>query len=206
MNRNLAMESSPKMSGLVCSGFCVGSVYVPAFQIGRGEIAKLMFPRDLATEMDRVAIAFCGEHCDGVRAEGQVVAPEFPMARSRLLEMIHRQTATEWLATRTGMTQPEARNQLKRVHVSPNAPLSTLAGTPRWLIGFLAAVHERPAGIIFDAAGLDPIGIQSVLATSNERLADAAGVYLTCFPNVGIREPEFAAVLEVTSRKPQPVT
>jgi len=195
------------MNGVDCSGLCIGHVDVPAFHSPPGAIVKLVFPRELAEQIDRIANGLCHDPSGHVRANGSIVKLELPMTRSRLREAIHRQTTAECLVARTGMGPSDACTQLKRLSVNPDAPLSTLALNPRWLIGFLAAMHERPAAIVFATVGLDPLGIQKALATANEGLADAAGIYLTSFSNIGgINEPEYAAVHRVTATELSPVT
>lgn len=152
-----------------------------------------------AAAMHRVVGAFCAATGIEVRTPGHVAAVELPMPRSALREAFHRQTAAEWLIARRGMSRQHAAMRLNQFGVNPDAPLSTLAGNPRWMIGFVAAMFGEPSLVVFTTTGCDPLGIQRALATAKDHLGDAAGVYLTCFPNLGIAEPEYAAVLEMQS-------
>ncbi|HUG89353.1 MAG TPA: hypothetical protein VML55_00880 [Planctomycetaceae bacterium] len=197
--------ASDSKRSLECSGFTLGCLYVPAFDLGPGEIAKLVVPKEHAVEIDRMINAFCAEQGEHVRADGRVVALAMPMTRSALREFFHRQTAAEWLIARCGMTQEEAAPRLNEVGVNPAAPISTLAGNPRWLIGFLAATWRHTSAVVFTTAGCDASGIRQALATANARLGSACGVYLTCFPDVGVPEPDYAGVLDVVVREPEPV-
>jgi hypothetical protein len=199
----IAMQRCRVMSGLVCSGLRVSNLLVPPFRVGPGEIVKLVFSKEQASAMDEVSIALSRQSSDAVCAAGAVVVLESPMTQPRLREVFHRQTAADWLVARTGMTRGEASAQLQGLQLDPNAPLSVLAGTPRWLIGFLAASHQHPSALIFSTAGLDPNGIHKALSTANEQLQGTAGIYLTCFPNVPVQQPPYAAVLEVRACEPQ---
>lgn len=187
-----------RTQGLVCRGIQVGSTNVPPFNVGPGEIAKVIFPTEHAEDMDRVASAFCAGNDELVQTTGPVVALELPMPRSPLREVFHRQTAAEWLIARCGMSRQDAAEGLHEVEVDPEARICALAGNPRWLIAFVAAMHDSPSAVVFSTTGCDPLGIQESLATAVEQLRDAAGVFLTCFPKVGVAEPEYAATLNVT--------
>jgi hypothetical protein len=197
-----------KTPRLSCHRFQIGQLTVPSFDVSAGEIVKLVFRREDAAAMDDVVRMLCrsGPHTT-VHGPGTVAPVELPMPPSFLREMFHRQTAAEFLTARAGMNREQAESELRRVGVNPDAPICTLAGNPRWLIGFIAAKAARPAAIVFRSTGLDPLGLQTALATAAEQLGDSAGVYLTCFPDLGIQEPAYSAVLQVMSRNvPEPLT
>ena len=186
---------------LECSAFQIGRWYVPGFEVGAGQIVKLVIPQECAAEEEGIVGEICRSMSGKDRAHGLVVSPEFPLTRSMLREFFHRQTAAEWLVGRCGMARSDAAFRLQQLQVDPDAPLAALAGNPRWLIGFAAAVYRRPIAVVFTTIGCDALGTQRALATAHEQLNGAAGVYVTSFPDLGINEPEYAAVLRVVSRE-----
>jgi hypothetical protein len=200
-NRVITAMDFERTPAFVCRGIRVGGTDVPPFNIGPGEIAKLIFPAEHAGEMDRVASALCAKNDDRIQAIGRIATVELPMPRLPLWEIFHRQTAAEWLIARCGMSRQDATSGLKRVDVHPDAPICALAGNPRWLIGFLAAIHDRPSAVVFSTIGCDPLGIQNALATAGTQLGQAAGVYLTPFPDLAIEEPDYATTVNVTIRE-----
>jgi hypothetical protein len=153
-------------------------------------------------EVERIVSAFCVGNGDSIRADGRIVSLESPTTRLRLLETFHRQTAVEWLINRCRMSRQAADAQLKNINVSPDAPISTLAGNPRWRIGFVAAMYAQPAGLVFSTTGCDPAGIQQALQMAHDGLGAAAGVYVSCFPDVGVSEPDYESVVNLTLREP----
>lgn len=176
---------------LACDGVEAGGLIVPPFEVGPGEIVKLVFPS--STDMHSAERLIVEEaNCDG-----RAAIVELAMQPSRWREMLHRQTTAEWLIKKCGMTHGEAVERLDRVQIRPDSPLCGLAGNPRWMLGFLAAVYERPAVLVFSTTGCDPVGIQKALDTVRSQLRDAAGVYLSCHSNLQIAEPEYASVLQV---------
>jgi hypothetical protein len=186
---------------LECSGFQIGRLYVPGFEVGGGQIVKLVIPQECAAEEEGIVGEICRNISGKDRADGVVVTPEFPLTRSMLRELFHRQTAAEWLVARCGMARSDAAFRLKQLQVDPDAPLAALAGNPRWLIGFSAAIYRQPRAVVFTTIGCDALGTQRALATAHEQLNGAAGVYVTSFPDLGINEPGYAAVLRVVSRE-----
>ena len=185
------------MQNFVCHGLQVGETIVPAFSVGPGEIAKLVFPSGNDREMHRVLNAILANRDGRIETNGRMATVELPMTRSPLREMFHRQTAAEWLVARCGLSREEAQAGLEPLGVKPDVPISFLAGNPRWLIGFAAAMSSRPAAVVFTTAFCDPMGMQQALATASARLEDAAGVYLTCDTDLEIDEPEYATILNV---------
>ena len=196
-------NTSRTMPILECSGFELGRLFVPAFELGRGEVVKLIVPN--TAEMDPLLHAFCAKADGHVRIEGPVAAVELPMTRSALREFFHRQTAAEWLMARGGVSRDDAVCQLTQVGVNPDVPISALAGNPRWLIGFLAVHCQQPSAMVFTTVGCDATGIRQGLAMARARLGNACGVYITCFPDLRVVEPDCAAVLEVLVREPERV-
>lgn len=193
--------TSDPESRLECGGFQFGRLYVPGFEVGGGQIVKLVIPEECAAEEERIVGELCSGISGNVRTHGVVARMELALTRSMLREFFHRQTAAEWLMARCGMPRTDAEFRLKQLQVDPDAALAALAGNPRWLIGFAAAAFRRPSAFVFTTIGCDSLGTQRALAVANEQLQDAALVYVTCFPDLGINEPEYAAVLHVVSRE-----
>jgi hypothetical protein len=183
------MDQLSGTAALACSGFRVGQLVVPPFQVGRGEIVKIVCRSRDSNEMHIAAERICND--------GRASSVELPMPPSWLREVIHRQTAAEWLIAHCEMTRQDAADKLKRVQVNPDAPLCQLAGNPRWMIGFIAAMNSQPTALVFTTSGCDPLGVQAALTVAAEQLGETGGVYLTCFPDVGITEPAYSAVIEI---------
>ena len=195
------MDRLEQSTVIACEGFRVGESIVPSFEVGPGEIVKIVFPsrhsKDMHLAAQRIRSHF--------PRDGRASIVELPMPPFWLREVIHRQTAAEWLIERCGMNRQDAVEQLNRVQVNPDHPLSQLAGNPRWMIGFVAAMHQRPAALVFTTTGCDPLGMQLALAAVSEQLQDSAAVYLSCFSDLKIAEPDYAAVLNTTSNEREPV-
>jgi hypothetical protein len=182
---------------LACNGFRAGESIVPPFEVGPGEIVKIVFPSTHSRDMH---IAEALLYNDACRA-GRAVTVELAMQPSPWREMFHRQTTAEWLIAKSGMTRQEAVEKLNRVQIKPDAPLSFHAGNPRWMLGFLAAMHQRPDVLVFTTTGCDATGMERGLAAVSARLGNTAAIYLSCFNDLNIVEPEYAAVLEVQSQE-----
>lgn len=175
-----------------CDGFCIGRTVVPPFEIRRGEIVKIAFPSGFSREMHDAVRLICSEFGD----ESRTATVNLPMPPAWWREAIHRQTAAEWLIENCQMTRQDAEQKLMRLSVNPDTALCMLAGNPRWMIGLIAAMQQRPAALIFTTTGCDPLGMQRALKAADAQLEDCAGVYLNCFPDLNIVEPEYAAVVE----------
>lgn len=184
------------LAPFVCHGFDVEGIRIPAFQAGPGEIVKLCCPRGLSKYAEGMMAVCCDEEDGRIESMRGASTFELPMPRPRILEMFRRQTSAGWLIRNAPMDRCEAVERLKQAGIDPNMPLSMLAGNPRWMIGFLAAIHRRLPVLVFTTIGCDATGMQRGLAAVSEQLGNTAAVYLSCFNDLNIVEPQYAAVIE----------
>jgi hypothetical protein len=179
------------------AGCNVGGLRVPGFRVQRGEILKIEFALRNAKEMHHVKDLILREF----RRAGRVEGIELPMTRSGLRELFHRQTAVEFLVANSRLNDRDAAASLEELQVKPDMPLGMLAGNPRWMIGFLGAMSRRPDALVFTTTGCDATGMERGLAAVSGRLGNTAAIYLSCFNDLEIVEPEYAAVFEVQSQE-----
>lgn len=175
------------------AGCKVGGLRVPDFRVRRGEILKVEFPPRNAKEMHHTEDVILREF----RRVGRVEGIELPMTRSWLRELFHCQTAVEFLVANFRLNRRDAAGWLEELQVKPDMQLGMLAGNPRWMIGFIGAMSQRPDVLVFTTTGCDATGMQRGLAAVRAHLGTTAAVYLSCFNDLNIVEPEYAAVIEV---------
>lgn len=185
-------------STMTCNGFRAGRVLIPAFDAHPAEMLKIVFPERHSAEMHLAEQALCREFSGNGRTSRVELAE--PIAGWR--QILHPQTAAEWLMATCGMSRQAAVGQLQGVGLPPDAALNGLAGNPRWLLGFLAAMQQSPAVLVFTTTGCDPMGVQRALETVRSRQKETIAIYLTCFTGLKIAEPPYAMVLEARPSEP----
>lgn len=186
------MDETSFTDAIEFAGCKFGRLQVPGFHIRRGEIIKIEFVRENSKEMHQAKDVILREFGREGRAEGI----ELPMTRSGLREFFHRQTAVEYLVAHSRLNHHDAAASLESLQVNPDMQLGMLAGNPRWMIGLLGAMSRQPDALVFTTTGCDATGMERGLAAVRERLGNTAGVYLSCFNDLNIVEPEYAAVVE----------
>lgn len=170
----------------------VGRVKVPSFGLRPGAIVKIEFQPEHSREMHQVEDAARDEF----RPHGQVAGVDLALNRSGLREFFHRQTFAEALVDRYRMTMADARERLRQVRIDPDAQLAVQGGNPRWMIGFIGAMSQRPDVLVFTTTGCDATGMERGLAAVREQLGNTAAIYLSCFNHLNIVEPDYAAVIQ----------
>lgn len=191
------MDNAKRKTMLVCDGFRAGASAIPSFHVGPGEIVKIVFPPECARDMHLAEQLICKEFNRLHRALPVELADQPGWWR----ELWHSQTTSEWLIEHCGLSRAEAVERLTILDVEPDRALNCLACNPRWMLGFVAAMHRVPDVLVFTTSGCDPLGCQRALAAVQSQLNDAAGVYLTCFPGLRMDEPRYTAVMQAASIK-----
>jgi hypothetical protein len=191
----MIMERLKRSAKYSFGGFRAGDYHVPPLEVGPGEIVKISFPSGASKERHLAEQWILKE----AHRDGRAATVELAMPPSRWREMFHWQTTAEWLIAKTGMTREQTIEKLNRVEIKPDAPLCVHAGNPRWMLGLIAAMHDRPDVLVFTTTGCDATGMERGLAAVSGRLGETAAVYLSCFNGLDIVEPDYAAVLEVQS-------
>jgi hypothetical protein len=198
------MNMDSRRAHLTCEGLSIGRCRVPAFAVHAGELVKLEFPYDRIAEQRTLLRALGTPGPQGpIRATGQVLIVEKPRNRSSFLEMFHRQRAVEWLCAQARIPLEEALPCLQRVNLSPDTPIASMAGTPRKVLGILAALLLRADTIVFDTEGLDPLGVRDALRAVAGQLGDSSALYLTRVDDIDWPEIKFAAVHPVNEPEAQ---
>jgi hypothetical protein len=200
------MSARDKQPQYVCEGFHVGKYCVPAFQIHRGEIVRLDVPNTHALPFEELRRTLGDQVSQGsVHAVGKVALIDWIVPRSAFLELFHRQRAIEWFCLQTHLPAADARAWIERVGLEPDVPIAHLAGgTPRRLLAIQAALAKGADVIIFDTAGLDPMGLRRAWSALSEQIGESAAVWITAFDDL-LPGASFAAVYKVTEGYPQPV-
>lgn len=203
------MNGPCRPTRLTCEGLRAGALMLPPFEVRAGELVKLQFPRstpDTARARREVLGQLCAaaDACGPVRACGVVAALETPRTRSAVRELFHRQRAVEWFCRQTGLSRAVALPSLKRIDLPPDVPVSSLAGTPRRLLALQAVLARGADVVVFDTAGLDPLGIQTLLQAVSERLGESAALYLSCESEWEPPGVSFAAVIPLVPHQTEP--
>lgn len=184
------MEREP--ARITFEGGELGGYYVPPFQVETGELAVLDFPDRSGGDAGVVA--------DALRARNKqvdILAVTPPLTRSGIRELFHRQRVIEWFRDDTGLSHAESLPYLERIGVRPETVISTIAGNPRWRIAFQGALARGADLVVFETAGLDPLGVVRALQDVSEELGHIGAVYVNrpqVFDAPGIRYSKRIAV------------
>jgi hypothetical protein len=195
------------LTRLTCTGFDADGWSFPAFEVRAGELVRMVVPRSCILKpraaLQLLATPFARK---GIQSSGKVVAVDFPLPRRWPMELFHRQRTIEWLCQKAKISRSVAERLLDRVKLSPETPLSWLAGTPRNLLAIQAALAERPAVILFDTVGSDPLGVRRVLQAVAEQLEDAAAVCLSVQDDNYVDEFPFDGVIKIHRHQAEAAT
>jgi hypothetical protein len=202
----IVMRPSSQVPNLICDGALIGGAWIPPFGVRQGEIVKLVWDSVKFESQEQFLRAMC-ETGPGspIRVAGRVIPVQLAMPSSRWREWLHRERAADWLARRMGTNRRAAESRLRQVGIDPEAALSCLPGTPRWILGLEYALTQSPAVIIFHTAGLDPMGAQNALAAVSSNIRESAGLYLAANADLRIEEPDYAAIHTIRPRERQAV-
>jgi hypothetical protein len=151
----------------------LGGYYIPAFQIQTGELVALDFPDCSGGDAGPVADALCARN-----KQVNIIAVTPPLTRSGIRELFHRQRVIEWFRDYTGLSHAESLPYLDRIGIAPQTIISVIAGNPRWRIAFQAALARGADLVVFETAGLDPLGVIRALQDVSEELEHIAAVYV----------------------------
>lgn len=192
---------------LVCEGTVIGAFDVPPFEVRTGELVALEFPERTRVDTSPVFDALSSPETEGpIRAAGKVFGLQFVFPHSALREFFRRERVIEWFRRETKATEAEALARLNRIGVRPDVALSTLAGNPRWLMSFEAALARGAEILVFRTAGLDPLGIRRALELVVEELEQIGAVHLCPPRGIDLPDVYYSARVAVTPRELQPAT
>ncbi|MBW3539273.1 MAG: hypothetical protein KY476_03310 [Planctomycetes bacterium] len=181
---------------LFCSGVLLGRFVVPAFKVRVGDLLKLEFPDSAAGEGQTFVNMLSRPGDRGpVTASAHVEAVRFA-SESAVRRLLRRQRAADWLRSQTGMKPVEADSLVASLGIDPHARLASLAGTPRWLLGFQAALAAGADIIVFQTAGLDPLGVERALSAVDHQRNRIGAVYVSRSERLHVSEPAWTAVLK----------
>lgn len=166
---------------MVCDGITVGSLRVPPFQLGGGDLLCLHLPCPaFSREEKQVAHALTGKRpLPGLRISGRVTLAFPPVVRAGLLGLFHRPLAVDWLRRASGISDLEAGAILLRLGIRAGARVGELPGTPRTLLGLEAAWAGAADALVFLTAGLDPLGRRAVFEAVATHVSRCPAVHLS---------------------------
>ena len=190
------------LSIFACDALHPGIFTVPAFSVSSGKVARLLYDEnsEFAGESRTELLTLLGKsnELEQVSARGDVVVVQPAVPRRGFVEKIHRQTTAEWLGERTSMSPIEAETLLHAREIDPQCPLSYVAGSPRILLGLLAALSTSAQTLVLFTAGYcDPLGVRTALRTLFDRLGNRSAIYVASPTDWDFPEFQFANTVSV---------
>lgn len=193
------------MAQLTCEGMFIDAFDVPSFDVRTGEFVALDFPERSRLDITPVFDALGTPAARGpVHAIGSVHKLEFIFPHSGFRQIFRRERVLEWFRQETQLPRDEALRYLQRIGIRPDAQLSTLAGNPRWLIAFEAALARGAEIVVFRTAGLDPPGVRAALQRVSNELEQIGALHVDP-PRDFDLEVRYSRRLDVTLREIEPV-
>ena len=149
---------------------------LPPLEFAPGRIVCLHVPRGRHHEKDAIVDQLV--QLAHRQAKTAVVCTR-PVLRSRLRERLWPQTSIDWLATNAHISRGEATERIAASDIPVARALSANAGTPQTFLGLLVAASRRPDLIIYDTAGLDPLGCVAIHQCVRAVGAEIAAAHLS---------------------------
>jgi hypothetical protein len=194
---------------LASTGFAVADLWVPPFEVRRGDCLEVRMPRYEAGA--DIAEALSGRRgvIDGIHGTAAVrwVQPAWD-TRGRLAQWLRPcPTALEWLRPFT-RSRDEALALLRDIDVDPPWRLNRMPGNPRALLGLVTVWTADVDVIILSMAGCDPTGRRRLTQMIVSRLDRWAAIELTSpYWHIGQKWPgqsslPNARLVEIKTRNP----
>ena len=147
-----------------CDGLKIGKFLIPAFELNKGEIIELYLysgAHFYDLEMELVKI-FTGQKAhENVKLNESLKFVEH-FKESRIHSLLFPTTVRKYLNQKGRRNAEELERIYDVDYIKPNTRIITLAGDPRkWLSLWATLSHSDK--IIFDLAGLDPLGAEKTL-------------------------------------------
>lgn len=165
---------------MVSSGVAIGDLWLPPFEVRRGDCMEIRLPKNEAGPY--VAAALTGRHgpADGLSGTAAVrwVEPAWDR-RGRFARWLRPcPTALEWLCP-FARSREEALALLRDIGVDPPWRLNRMPGNPRALLGLAAVWTAEADVIVLSMAGCDPTGRRRITEMIVSRLDRWAAIELT---------------------------
>jgi hypothetical protein len=198
---------------VVCEGAVVGSLLIPPFRLGAGQLLCLHMPgpSDSPDAEAFVRVLTGRQSIPGLRREGRVeYAAPLSCRWWDIFGLVARPPASLWLARSAGISMAMAWEIVELLDIRDDVSICRLSATDKVILG-LEAVRARGAdAVVFSTVGLDPLGIERVFAAVSTLPVQSSAIHLSYAYRVGGRLerscPAGALCLDVAERPGLPTS
>jgi hypothetical protein len=166
---------------LSCEGIEVGCLWIPPFVVKQGDWLCLHLPAYSREAREPILQVLTGQRpVPGLHLFGRVAwARPATRAKKGLAGVLGERKVVDWLNYTGGISWAEAGAIVERLGLCPDWRVSRLPGTPKTLLGLEAAWARGADVVVFETAGLDPVGRQRVQEAISSRLDRCAALHLS---------------------------
>jgi hypothetical protein len=160
-------------------GFYVGHLYIPPFSLGRGECVTIVLPVESCANHEPIVAALTGpDAVSGLTRWTPVVFAEPASVPTGWKRWFAPVTPFAWMKKHTALSDYAIDAFLQAHRMNRRIGLNCCAGTPRAVLGLMAALARSPGVIVFSTAGLDPLGIRETFQIVSDHLPECSAIYL----------------------------
>jgi hypothetical protein len=163
------------------TGWEIGSWRFPAFQLREGQAITLSLPSGARADRVEEPVLCCltgKQKAAGLEVFASVVSVVKANPKSGWSSWFKSYTPSAWLKDNTPLTDVEISSLLSKHRIDNRFPLASYALTPRFLLGLMKTYTLEAEAVVFDTAGLDPMGCQTVFRIVEEHLPKVSAIYL----------------------------
>lgn len=165
---------------LSCTGFRLGRLSVPAFQLCESEVVCLHIAAGCDTEQEELTrLLSFGRDTSHLSFFGTVAWAERPMPQRGVLWRWRNPTIMDWLTRSAGVSHDQALEILRRWNEGPEKKIGLVQCNPRTWIALDAAFTRGTDIVVFDTSGNDPIGIRIAYDLVASRLSAHAVIHVS---------------------------
>ena len=163
---------------LICRGLVLDQHYLPPFEVHAGELVAIHLPAYFGSKSELIAALTGSVPTSDIEIAGSSVFAWPAQSPIGWRRWFSNPSPAEWLI-RHGFSHDEALAMLTRLAIETRFRLDELAANPRTLLGLVAAIHRQPGVVVFDPAGLDPMGERAVQELVQSHLQQTSVMYFS---------------------------
>ena len=159
----------------------IGRLRIPPFSLEVGDLVCLHMPCLSDSEEEHLVVrVLTGKLSQpGLSISSRVAWAEPPVFRAGILSIFRRPRVGDWLRRKAGISPTEAGTIAESLGLNPDEQVCRLAGNPRAMLGFRAALATVPGAIIFSTVGLDPLGRKSLFEAVLSHIDQCPAIHLS---------------------------
>lgn len=172
---------------LSCSGFRIGEVWIPRFEVFTEEHVGLALPCWSSfplTELCNILVGTIPK--SGVRAFGKTMAVALP----GLSRVEGSQTVIEFISSRA-LASVHAGAIVRDLDIELTSHYGLLPYTSRVIIDLRIAWTQQPQLLVFSTSGLDPLGERDVGAEVKRWQRQCSALHVFCEPSVPCEDDRY---------------